>query len=65
MPIYSPDQIDVLVNAAKRVLPDTHTVIPWAALEWLNGESKDGFERPLSARGEFWWRNEFRRRAGF
>jgi hypothetical protein len=37
-------------------------LVPKAAIDWLNGEG-DSFERPEGARGNFWWRSEFRRRA--
>lgn len=38
-------------------------LVPKDALRWLNGEHEDGFERPADARGNFWWRTEFKRRA--
>ena len=45
--------------------PHHNTVlIPQEALDWLNGEHVDGFEKPIGAKGEFWWRSEFRKRAG-
>ena len=37
-------------------------IVPREALEWLNGEAGT-FEPPPGARGKFWWRSEFRRRA--
>jgi len=42
-----------------------YVIVPKAAIAWLNGEGEDGFERPENARGAFWWRSEFRRRAGW
>jgi hypothetical protein len=38
-------------------------IIPKEAIDWLNGEIGT-FERPEGKRGNFWWRSEFRRRAG-
>lgn len=50
--------------AVKAALDGTdHVVIPKAALEWLFGE-RGSFEKPATARGNYWWRSEFRRRAG-
>ncbi|WP_089177304.1 hypothetical protein [Bosea sp. AS-1] len=42
---------------------DGWVLVPKDALSWLNGEHEDGFERPAHARGNFWWRTEFKRRA--
>ncbi len=41
---------------------DGYKVVPKEALDWLNGEVGT-FEPPPGARGKFWWRSEFRRRA--
>lgn len=39
-----------------------YVIVPKEAIAWLDGE--DGtFEPPPGARGKFWWRSEFRRRA--
>lgn len=38
--------------------------VPQEALDWLNGEHVDGFEKPIGAKGDFWWRTEFLKRAG-
>ena len=37
--------------------------VPVDALKWLFGLGDD-FERPDNARGNYWWRSEFRKRAG-
>ncbi|SEG64512.1 zinc finger-like domain-containing protein [Bosea lathyri] len=41
----------------------TWRVVPAEAIDWLMGAHPDGFERPEGARGNFWWRTEFSRRA--
>lgn len=60
---------DVLV--AQRVAPADGVVVPLEALQWLMGErgdfepadahmpQPDGYKRP-----PFWWRSEFKKRAG-
>lgn len=60
---------DVLVE--HRLMPGDGVVVPRDALEWLLGErgefkpsdahmpQPEGYKRP-----EFWWRGEFRKRAG-
>lgn len=34
------------------------------AIEWACGVTEDGFEKPEDAKGNYWWRNELRKRAG-
>lgn len=43
-------------------VPEGFALVPVDALRWLNGEHEDGFEKPEAARGNFWWRTEFKRR---
>lgn len=40
-----------------------YVVVPKAAFDWLIGAGED-FEKPVGAVGNYWWRSEFRRRAG-
>lgn len=51
-------------NALRNLLAkEGYTIVATEALDWLNGEV-GSFEKPVAAKGSFWWRSEFRRRAG-
>jgi hypothetical protein len=52
------------IAAAIRALnPQDLVCVPVDALKWLMG-CGDDFERPDDAKGNYWWRSEFRKRAG-
>jgi hypothetical protein len=64
---YSDDQRRAFEDKARNVIQllsnDGYTILPKSALDWLFGEAGE-FTPPENAKGRFWWRSEFRRRAG-
>lgn len=56
-------------RAALRAAPEGFVLVRKEAIDWLNGETEEGFECPPDRyfRGEpprYWWRSVFREKAG-
>lgn len=57
------------IAAALRAAPEGFVLVRKEAIDWLNGETEEGFECPPDRyfRGEpprYWWRSVFREKAG-